>query len=93
MHGIIPLLFYVKSNFMISPCQASFHSGQSTFDQIFFLSPFQMAFRNPSLALTLFLQLSTVTRLSALSGIPLSFASIFRLASLFALFDGLNFFF
>ena len=32
------LLFFLESNFILSPCQAGFHPGQSTLDQILFLS-------------------------------------------------------
>ena len=37
---IIPsrLLFYLESNSILSPCQAGFHPGRSTLDQILFLS-------------------------------------------------------
>ena len=32
------LLFFLESNFILSPCQAGFHPGRSTLDQILYLS-------------------------------------------------------
>ena len=43
------LLFYLESNSILSPCQAGFHPGRSTLNQILYLS--QMGLTNPGRAL------------------------------------------
>ena len=60
---------------------------------LLFLSPFQMSLTNPSQALKRCSLLSTFARHTMLSDIALFFTNIFQLASLLALFDGLNLFF
>ena len=45
------LLFFLESNSILSPHQASFHPGRSTLDQnLSFLSPFRMGLTNPGRA-------------------------------------------
>ena len=85
------LLSFLESNFILSPCQAVFHPGRSTLDQIlFFLSPFWMGLPNSGRALGQSCRLLISLKLSTLSGIPPLSINSFRLASLLALLVGLN---
>ena len=82
------LLFFLESNSILSPRQAGFRPGQSTLDQILYLSQsISDGFNKPrafgrSCLLLISLELFT------LSGIPST--NLFRLASLLALLVGLN---
>ena len=84
------LLFFLESNSIFSPRQASFRHGRSTLDFLPFLSPFRMGLTNPGRALGQSSLLLISPKLLTLSGIPPISTSLFRLTSLLALLAGLN---
>ena len=85
------LLFFLESNCILIPRQAGFHPGQSTLDQILYLSQcISDRFNKPRPALRRFSLLSISRKLLTLSGIPPFSTNSFRLASLLALIVGLN---
>ena len=86
------LLFFLESNFILSPRQAGFRPGRSTFDQILHLlqSPSKMSLTNSGQALARSFLLLTSRKLLTFSGIPPFSINSFRLASLLALLVGLN---
>ena len=83
------LLFFIESNFLLSPRQAGFRPGRfTTIKFCSFLSPFRMGLINPGRALERFFLLSTLPKLSPLSG---TFSTnLFRVASVLALLVVLN---
>ena len=84
-------LFFLKSNTIFSPRQAGFRSGQSTLDQILYLSQFILdGFNKPWRALGRSSLLSISRKLLTLSVIPPFSTNLFRPAFLFALLVGLN---
>ena len=85
------LLFFLDSNSILFPRQAGFRPGQSTFNQILFLSQsISDGLTNSGRALGISCLLLISRKLLTLSGIPLFSTKSFRLASLFALLVGLN---
>ena len=65
------LLFFLKSNSILSPRQAGFRPGRTTLDQILFLSQsISDGLTNPGRALGRFSLLSISLKLLTLSGIP-----------------------
>ena len=85
------LLFFLKSNSILSPRQADFRLRRSALVQILFLSQsIRMGLTNPGRDLGRSCLLSTSLKLLTLSGIPSFSTNLFRLASLFALLVGLN---
>ena len=85
------LLFFLKSNSILSPRQAGFRSGRSTLDQILYLSQsISDRFNKPRPGSRKILSTIDFSKALTLSGIPLFFINSFRLASLLALLVGLN---
>ena len=85
------LLFFLEYNSILSPHQAGFCPGRSTFDQILFLSQsISNEFNKPRPSSWTILSTIDFSKLSTLSGIPPFSTSSFRLASLLALLVGLN---
>ena len=85
------LLFFLESNSILSPCQASFRPGRSTLDQIRFLSQsISDGFNKPRPGSWTILSTMISLKLLTLSGIPPFSINLFRLASLLALLVGLN---
>ena len=85
------LLFFLESNSILSPHQAGFRPGQSTLDQILFLSQsISDGFNQPRPGSCLLLN---SLKLLSVSGIPLFSTNLFRLAFLLALLVELNLFF
>ena len=90
---ILPrLLFFLESNFILSPRQAGFRPGRSTFNQILHLSQSssQMGLTNSGQALSRSFLLLISRKLLTLSGIPPFSINSFWLASLLALLVGLK---
>ena len=84
------LLFFLESNSILSPRQAGFCPGGLHLIKLCtFLSPFRMSLTNPGRALGRSCLLLISLKLT-LSGIPPFSTNLFRLASLLALFVGLN---
>ena len=85
------LLFFLESNSILSPCQASFRPGRSTLDRILYLSQFiSDGFNNQDRALGRSSLLLISRKLLFLSGIPPFSTNPFRPASLLAILVGLN---
>ena len=84
------LFFFLESNSILSPRQASFHPGRSTLDQILYLSQsISNEFNKPRPGS--WTMLSTIDFFKAFdSSIPPFSINSFRLASLFALLVGPN---
>ena len=88
---LLRLLFFLESNFILSPRQANFRPGRSTLDQIlYFSSPFRMGLTNPGQALERSCLLLLSLKLLILSGILLFSTNSFGLAPFLALLVGLN---
>ena len=88
---LLRLLFFLESNFILSPRQANFRPGRSTLDQIlYFFSPFRMGLTNPGQALEQSCLLLLSLKLLILSGIPLFSTNSFGLALFLASLVGLN---
>ena len=85
------LLFFLESNFILSPCQAGFRLGRSTLDQIlFFARSISDEFNKPRPgSLTI---LATIDPSKAFDSVwhPALSINSFRLTSLLALIVGLN---
>ena len=88
------LLFFLESNSILSlPARPiSALDGLQLIKFCTFLSPFRMGLTNPGRTLGRFSLLLIFLKLLTLSGIPPFSTNSFRLASLLALFVGLNFF-
>ena len=88
------LLFFLKSNSVLSSRQAGFRPRRSTVDQILDLSQCILdQFNKLKLGFPTIHATRDFLKFSALSGIPLSFKNLFQLTLFFALFDGLILFF
>ena len=88
------ILFFLKSNFILSPQKAGFRPGRSTLNQNLYLSqsPYRMGLTNSGRVLARFSLLLISRKLLTVSGIRSFFINSFRLATLFALLVGLNLF-
>ena len=85
------LLFFLESNSILSPSQASFHPGRSTLDQVLYLSQsISDEFNKPRPASWTILSTIDFSKAFALSGILTFSINSFWLASLLALLIGLN---
>ena len=85
------ILFFLESNSILSPSQASFRPGRSTLDQILYLSQsISDGCNNPGRALGRSCLLSISRKLLTLLGIPPFSTNSFQLASLLALLVRLN---
>ena len=85
------LLFFLESNSIQYPRQAGFRPGQTTLDEILYLSQsISDGFNKPCRALGRSCLLSIFPKPLTLSGIPLFSTTSFLLASLLALLLGLN---
>ena len=85
------LLFFLKSNSILSPRQAGFRTGRSTLDQILFLSQSILdEFNKPRPGSRRSCPLSISPKLLTLSCIPPFSTNSFRPVSLLALLVGLN---
>ena len=85
------LLFFLKSNSILSPCQAGFRPGRSTLDQIMFLSQsISDGFNKPRPGSWTIV--ATIDFSKAIDSVwhPTLFHKPFRLVFFFALFVGLN---
>ena len=86
------LLFFLESNSILSPRQAGFSPGRSTLNQILYLSQsISDGFNKPRPgSRTILSTIDFSKAFDSLSGIPTFSTNSFRLASLLALFVGLN---
>ena len=88
------LLFFLESNFILSPRQAGFRQGRSTLDQILYLSQsISNCFYKPTLGSQNILATINFSKAFGSSGIPPFSTSLFRLVFLLDLLVGLNLFF